>query len=412
MHNKGLHMPQNQGANWVFSRAFLFSVPIILLQIYVTVFEREGLLLASGNVVGRDFVNYWVGGSNALKGLAENLFVFENYLVLLREAMGSGINNHNWSYPPHFLLLAVPFGAMPYLLGLFCWSVAGMLCYLTACLKKAWRLDDFLILALAPASVSALFAGQNGLFTAALLIGGLRLCGTRPVWAGVCFGLLTIKPQLGVLLPFALLASRQWTVIASASVTAAATICLSGLLFGFETWVLYITETWPFQTEIMKNGPGLYHMMATVFMSMRVFEVHPDTALLVHLPFTFMAIGVVIWAFSQKHSPALQHVILIGATFVATPYGFYYDMPAMAFAALVLARHLEAAERPAQFYLIPAIVWLLPSFGRAMSVFILPLGPLFTLSFLGLAVRELYLAGRKGEPAQSTSGTAPLAQQA
>ena len=92
------------------SRAFLFSVPIILLQIYVTVFEREGLLLASGNVVGRDFVNYWVGGSNALKGLAENLFVFENYLVLLREAMGSGINNHNWSYPPHFLLLAVPFG--------------------------------------------------------------------------------------------------------------------------------------------------------------------------------------------------------------------------------------------------------------------------------------------------------------
>ncbi|NNF76706.1 MAG: DUF2029 domain-containing protein [Rhizobiales bacterium] len=402
-------MPQNQGANWLFSRAFLFSVPVILLQIYVTAFEREGLFLASGNVVGRDFVNYWVGGSNALKGLAESLFVFENYLVLLREAFGSGINNHNWSYPPHFLLLAVPFGAMPYLMGLFCWSVAGMLCYLTACLRKAWRVDDFLILALAPASISALFAGQNGLFTAALLLGGLRLSAGRPVLAGICFGLLTIKPQLGLLLPFALLASRQWTVIASACVTAAAAICLSGLLFGFETWWLYITETWPFQTEIMKNGPGLYYMMATVFMSLRVFGVDPDLALLVHLPFTLMAVGVVIWAFWQKRNRALQHVILIGATFVATPYGFYYDMPVMAFAALLLARHLEAAGRPVQFYLIPVAIWLLPSFGEPMSMFFLPLGPLFTVSFLGLAVRELYLAH---QPANTRAAPAPIAQQA
>lgn len=402
-------MPQNQGANWLFSRAFLFSVPVILLQIYVTVFEREGILLATGNVVGRDFVNYWVGGSNALKGLAEQLFVFENYLVLLREAFGSGINNHNWSYPPHFLLLAAPFGAMPYLLALFSWSVLGMLCYLTACLRKAWRFDDFLILALAPACISALFAGQNGLFTAALLLGGLRLGVKNPVLAGICFGLLTIKPQLGLLLPFALLASRQWTVIASACVTAAATICLSGLVFGFETWWLYVTETWPFQTEIMKNGPGLYYMMATVFMSLRVFGMHPDTALLMHLPFTLMAVGVVVWAFSQKHNRALQHVILIGATFVATPYGFYYDMPVMAFAALVLARHLEAEGRPAHFYLVPVAVWLLPSFGEPMSQFFLPLGPLFTLSFLGLAVRELYLAN---QPATPDRVQAPAAQQA
>ncbi|MCP5080652.1 MAG: DUF2029 domain-containing protein [Alphaproteobacteria bacterium] len=402
-------MPQNQGANWLFSRAFLFSVPVLLLQIYVTAFEREGLLLASGNVVGRDFVNYWVGGSNALKGLAESLFVFENYLVLLREAFGSGINNHNWSYPPHFLLLAAPFGAMPYLLGLFCWSVAGMLCYLTACLRKAWRLDDFLILALAPACMSALFAGQNGLFTAALLLGGLRLGAKRPVLAGICFGLLTIKPQLGLLLPFALLASRQWTVIASACITAAAAICLSGLVFGFETWWLYVTETWPFQTEIMKNGPGLYYMMATVFMSLRVFGMDPDMALLAHLPFTLMAVGVVIWAFSQKHNRALQQVILIGATFVATPYGFYYDMPVMAFAALLLARHLEETGRPVQVYLLPVTVWLLPSFGEPMSMFFLPLGPLFTLSFLGLAVHALYLAN---QPAKRNAVPAPIAQQA
>ena len=33
-------MSQTHGANWLFSGAFLFSLPVILLQIYVTVFER------------------------------------------------------------------------------------------------------------------------------------------------------------------------------------------------------------------------------------------------------------------------------------------------------------------------------------------------------------------------------------
>ncbi len=402
-------MSFNHGANLAFFRAFLFSVPIILLHIYVTAFDREGLLLASGNFVGRDFVNYWVGGSGALKGLADQLFVFETYLVLLREAFGPEINNHNWSYPPHFLLLAVPFGAMPYLLGLFCWSVLGLLCYLTACMKRAWRLDDFLILALAPASVSAVFAGQNGLFTAALFVGGLRLSSRAPVLAGICFGLLTIKPQLGLLLPFALLAARQWTVIASACITAGAIIGLSVLLFGFEPWWLYVTQTWPFQTEIMRNGPGLHHMMPTVFMGLRVFGVDPDTATLWHLPFTLLAVCTVVWAFWQAHHPVLQHVVLIVATFVATPYGFYYDMPVVAYATLLMARHLEQAGRARWLLCVPAVVWLLPSFGSVMSVHIAPLGPVFVLSLLGLAVRELHFAGH---PAKREVKPAAIAQQA
>lgn len=402
-------MSYTRGANLAFFRAFLFSVPIILMHTYVTAFEREGLLLASGNVVGRDFVNYWVGGSNALKGLADQLFKFDTYLVLLREAFGPDINNHNWSYPPHFLLLAVPFGAMPYLLGLFCWSVLGLLCFLTACTHKAWRLDDVLILGLAPAAISALFAGQNGLFTAALFVGGLRLSARAPVLAGVCFGLLTIKPQLGVLLPFALLAARQWTVIASACLTAAAAMGLSALLFGFDTWWLYLTETWPFQTEIMKSGPGLHHMMATVFMALRVFGLDPDVALLWHLPVMLLAACAVVWAFSQAQHPALQQVILIAATFVATPYGFYYDMPVLAYATLLLARHLEEAERAPLLYVVPAALWLLPSFGRVMSVNIAPLGPLFVLAVLGLAVSELH---RLRHPAQGQVKPAAAAQQA
>ena len=49
-----------------------------------------------------------------------------------------------------------------------------------------------------------LMQGQTGLLAAALLGGGLLALRPRPVLAGVLFGLLTVKPQLGLLLPFAL----------------------------------------------------------------------------------------------------------------------------------------------------------------------------------------------------------------
>lgn len=402
-------MPQNKDVNWLFSRAFLATVPITLLLVYVTIFERNGLFLASGNVVGRDFVNYWMGGSSALAGHAQSLFVFDTYLVLLREAFGPAINDHNWSYPPHFLLLVTPFGALPYLLSLFVWTVLGMLVYLAACLKKAWRFDDFLILILAPASISVVFAGQNGLFTGALLVAGLRLMGPRPVLAGICFGLLTIKPQLGILLPFALLASRRWVVIASACVTAAGAIVLSGLVFGFETWWLYLTETWPYQTSIMKEAPNIAPMMPTVFMAARDLGLNADLALMLHMPFALMGLAAVVWAFWQKQHRELQIVVVIVATFVATPYGFYYDMPALAFAALMFARYLEKEGRPVNLYLVPMFAWLVPAFGRMMALTLAPFGVVFVLAFFALAVRELYLAGH---PAQGEVEPAPAPQQA
>jgi hypothetical protein len=44
----------------------------------------------------------------------------------------------------------------------------------------------------------------------------------RPYLAGSLFGLMIFKPQLGLLLPVALIAGRQWRVFAAAAATAPA----------------------------------------------------------------------------------------------------------------------------------------------------------------------------------------------
>ena len=54
--------------------------------------------------------------------------------------------------------------------------------------------------------------------------------------AGVCLGLLSYKPQFGLLFPIALIAVAQWRVIAGAALVTAGMAALSLLVFGTASW--------------------------------------------------------------------------------------------------------------------------------------------------------------------------------
>ena len=60
-----------------------------------------------------------------------------------------------------------------------------------------------------PAVLWNVSAGQNGFLTAALIGGMLSLMQKQPLLAGVCLGLLSYKPQFGLLFPIALIAARS-----------------------------------------------------------------------------------------------------------------------------------------------------------------------------------------------------------
>jgi Glycosyltransferase family 87 len=69
------------------------------------------------------------------------------------------------------------------------------------------------------------------------LIGGtLYLIPIRPVLAGICLGLLSYKPQYGLLFPLVLIAASQWRVFFSAGATA--------ILLAFVSWLAFGTESW------------------------------------------------------------------------------------------------------------------------------------------------------------------------
>ena len=93
--------------------------------------------------------------------------------------------------------------------------------------------------------------GQNGLLNAALLGAGLLMIPSRPALAGVCIGLLSYKPHLGLLIPFALAAAGLWRTFAVAAATTLALALVSIPLFGVSSWIAFFAAMSEFGTLVL-----------------------------------------------------------------------------------------------------------------------------------------------------------------
>jgi len=188
----------------------------------------------------------WAGGRLAANGQLDVIFDPRAYAAWLQSVFGSRLDQHSWGYPPHFLLLAVPFSQLPLVVGFFCWTVSTG-AFLWIVLRAGGLPQSYAFAAmLSPAGLENALVGQNGAFITAALAGGLLLMERRPILAAALLGLLTIKPQLGLLVPVCLLARRDWRTIALVPVFGLA-YCSAGLVvFGWDAWRTYFTVTAPF----------------------------------------------------------------------------------------------------------------------------------------------------------------------
>ena len=168
---------------------------------------------ARGLLLGLDFVNTWASGRAALTGNPATWFDASVYNTALHATFGPSFPTisqwfNNWSYPPDILLFTWVLGLLPYFPAYTLWSIIGFAIYYFVVTNNEGRFDRILFLAAAPAVTSNLLSGQNGFFTAALMIGGLSKLDKNPVLAGIFFGLLTLKPQLCLLVPVMLCVTK------------------------------------------------------------------------------------------------------------------------------------------------------------------------------------------------------------
>jgi len=337
-------------------------------------------------VIGRDFLNTWMGGRSVFGGDPAAWFDAQTYNAALREMLGAPYAQHFWSYPPHVLLFIWPFGLMPYLPAYIAWCAIGIALYLFACSGAIAR-ERMLFLAAAPGVTVCIFFGQNGFYTAALLIGGLMCLERRPVLAGVLFGILTAKPQIGILLPIILLLERRWVTIASAAATTAVLIAATALLFGWDVWIEFWNKVVPQQQWLTSHGQGLlFVMVSSVFYGARLLHLPAAVGWALQGITAALAAGALIWCYWRRRDRALSLALFVTATFLVTPYILNYDMVVFGF---VVALLRERDDNTMVDHWLLIAVWTLPVVMMIAAVAKIPLAPIVLIAFAARLVWRL-----------------------
>jgi hypothetical protein len=351
----------------------------------------DGLYDQFGYVIGRDFIVFWLAAKLTLQGDVARVIDPAGFRYAMEAAFRPSLPVHLWLYPSHYLLFIWPFGLLPYVGALLAWWGSTLALFLGAALAGlAARWQAVVVLALAPSTYTNVLLGQNGFLCGALLIAGLRLLQDRPVLAGVCFGLLTVKPQLGLLLPVALLALGAWRAIFSAAATAAVLVGLSVLLFGGQAWLDFAVVTRGQQALLLHTpATGVHLLMVTPFGAVVQLGGSPVAGLALNGFTALVAAAVTWWAYRQPAPAVLRHAVLVLATCFAAPYVLTYDLPVLS--AMLVWLWLRAPDfcRPLGIRALLLVVWMVPLAQHLAMGYGVPLAQLALAAMLFLLLRRI-----------------------
>jgi hypothetical protein len=289
-----------------------------------------------------DFFGQWSFGLFARFGPIEQIYdgdALHRFQLTLEPALRQ---KFPFPYPPHYLFTVWPLSWMPYGVAYLVWDGVSLLLFIWACFGFDTRSKYRWFVVLAPATVICLVQGQSGLLSSAFLVGGLRLASERPAAGGILLGMATIKPNLGLLVPLALIAGRRWRTLVAACVTTAALVAASGLVFGWTLWLAWWNALVEHPDYLDRNvgnylKPGV--MANLVLFGMPLADAHLVQAAL------GVVVSAVVFRCFWRRFDDLSIAVLQSGTFLAVPYTFRYDMPLLVNAILLLVRDRERTRR-------------------------------------------------------------------
>ncbi len=382
------------------NRRFLVAAGVVLVGLVISAImvkslwtlDSNGLSQLNGKLPIWDFSNLWAAGHFVREGRLELLFDPPAYRAALRALFTPLLTDQEWSYPPSMLLIGVPLAFLPALPAYLLWTFGTLSLFHLSIRTLKLPLAVQGALLVSPGVVMSVVVGQNGVFTASLLLGGLLLVERRPVLSGVLIGLLTVKPHLGLLLPFCLLANRKGKTFAAATLTALLLVAVTALLFEPSVWMSFRTVTAPMMTGILEAPyPQSYHTLAlTVFTAARSFGwgLGASYGLQAFVSALCLAASIWLWWPRVHILGDERRAVLTGLlTLIATPYGYVYDCVPLS----VAAAYFFVSERRIPLA-VHAIVWLFPLFVPFVSLqgfgagIVVPIA--YTTLLLGLAVRD------------------------
>ena len=292
-----------------------------------------------------DFFGIWSFARFSLVHPGAGIYDFVRLQAFQHAAAPDFTGFYPCPYPPSFLAMIAWLGHLPVGPAKALWTLAGLALMTGAgwvMFRPPLRWFALLAMALAPASLLNATIGETAFFGTALLVAGFAWLPARPVLAGIAFGLLTLKPQLGVLVPVALLARGDWRTILAAGLTVLGLAGASLLVFPLSLWRAWLRVLPQYQQMMVSNPAHLSHFMATI--NAGALDLHASAGVALAAQVVGgVGIALVVWVCFRRADYRLAVAALLAGTTLAAPHDYVYDT-VFAVVALLLAGEWMAAQ--------------------------------------------------------------------
>jgi arabinofuranan 3-O-arabinosyltransferase len=377
----------------IFQPRYVISGGVALFVCYVAVFAsyiRYGnwLFDAGGAVNFVDFISFWVNARFALSEAAAQAYDYATFAAaqVPYVAVTRGAYPYfHLVYPPTLFPLIAPLGLQSYAAAFTTWMASTAALYLFSIHKIIPRKLVFLF-ALVPYAVPAnLYIGQTGFLVAGLLGLSLSLMARRPFLAGLCLGLLTCKPQYGIIFPIVLLATGQWRMIAGACVMVVGLAASVTVAYGTGIWRAYAGAFGTSSLDNFMTDDVLDAIDQTVFGVMHWFGAGFAMKWAVHLIAAVLVTVLVCVICRHPVSSRLKAAAIAIGALTATPYMLAYDLIALTIPAAFLAQ--EGWETG---FLRGERVTLLGCFVALFLMRQMPVGPVILAALMVVVLRRVF----------------------
>lgn len=344
------------------------------------------LIDVSGYVIPTDFINVWAAGRLVLEGRPEAAYDWSIHKSVEDAAIGYAFPGYYaWLYPPPFLVFAALLATLPLAVSQIVWPLLTFPAYVAAIRTIVGHRIGIIFAAAFPAVVPNFIVGQNGFLSAALLGGTLAFMERRPLVAGTFLGLLTYKPQFGLLFPLVLIVGRRWHVFCAAAAVAIIVNALSWAVFGTDAWIAFFHSLPAASQAVLTEGQADWSKLQSLFGVARWMGASESAAWVVQGAGS-AAVVILTCALWRTHvSFDLKAAALATGALLVTPYLYMYDLVMLAVPMAFLIRSMMAAGAlrgdiaalAAAFALLlvfPFVQW--------------PLGPLAVLIVAGVVARR------------------------
>ena len=361
---------------------------VCLVLALVAIIRGQGSLGSDSTPLGTDFISFWSAANLVARGRPAAAYDHTALQALEQSLTGPDGPLYTWLYPPMALLVVAPLAALPYPAALATWLSLTLAGYLTA----LWRLLPdrralLPMLAFPPIFIN-LGHGQNAFLSAALLGWGLLLLPRRPWLAGVLMGTLIYKPQLGLLLPVALLAAGQWRAFLGAGLSALAFAVGTYGLWGLEVWTAFLAKS-DYARQMLEQGLVPWYKMISIFAAARMLGAGVGLAWALQGLASLIAAATVWWLWRGPAPYPLKVAALAMGSLLAAPLALDYDATLLGLA--LAAWVADGRRRGFGDWEISALAlaWMSPLFWRPLAqVTAMPLGVLTLILLLWLVTRR------------------------